>query len=318
MARILGSVAVAIALTVAGRSTGSTAPLVPWPEDDHPELCRRLIVESGEEPRRLRLGSRVLRFWEHGPTAPIHTPATEPADDPILFVHGYLGDLCDFGPLLLAMAERHRVVAFDLPGFGESTSEDAIASIETYVHLIAEMVARLKLERVNLVCHSMGAQVCIGVGLTSPSFVRSMTLIDAAGVYEPATFVGRLSKRMARLNVGEMLAEKGRTALDLFDGNHVISRRLVSQNPAKWAALSSFQSDFRSEVGKLALPVLVIWGHDDPIFSLDSACLLKESIRGAVLYVIDGAGHAPQLSHPTQTLAHIEPFLSALGEAPHR
>src|SRR3954468_19386498 len=134
----------------------------------------------------------------------------------------------------------------------------------------------------------------------------------------PATFVGRLSKRIARVNVGEMLAEKGRTALDLFDGNHVISRRLVSQNPAKWAALSSFQSDFRSEVGKLALPVLVIWGHDDPIFSLDSACLLKESIRGAVLYVIDGAGHAPQLSHPAQTTAYIQRFLSEIHDTSPR
>jgi len=310
--RALVVMGAALLVQAALPARGRAAP-VPTVEDDSAVLCGRLFSSTGIEPRRLRLGPRLLRFWESGPTQPT---GPEGAGETVLFVHGYLGDLCDFGPLLPEVAKRHRVVAFDLPGFGESTSDGPPDSIDTYIRLVAELVTRLELGRVDLVCHSMGGQVCIGVGLTSPSFVRSLTLIDAAGVYEPTTFLGGLTKRMARVNLGELIVRKGRSGLDFFDKDGIIMRRLTFESPATWAVISSFQSSFRSEVHKLALPTLVIWGHDDPIFSLDSACLLKESIPNATLYVVDGAGHEPQISHPQRTAAYVEQFLARVRSTP--
>ena len=292
-------------------SVGRAADIVAWPEAGAGSLCRRLFSESRMEPRWLRLEHQVLRFWEFWPTET--TPGgSSPA--PVVFVHGYHGDLCDFGPLLVAIARKHHVMAFDLPGFGQSVSESKDESIESYVRLVGNLVGRMRLGRVHLVCHSMGGQVCIGVGLTSPSFLQSLTLIDAAGVYEPSTFLDGLGKRMAHVSVGTMLAVKGRSAIDLVDGNRVMLRHLSAENPAMWTAISSFQSNFRSEVRKLALPVLVIWGLADPIFPIDSACLLKEEIAGATLHVIPGAGHSPQRSHPAETATFIERFYARIAK----
>jgi 3-oxoadipate enol-lactonase len=74
--------------------------------------------------------------------------------------------------VLAELAQHHRVLAFDLPGFGESASSDEHYSIDSYVETLREFLDRVDVGPVHLVCHSLGGHGCIAAALTEPRYSR--------------------------------------------------------------------------------------------------------------------------------------------------
>jgi pimeloyl-ACP methyl ester carboxylesterase len=233
------------------------------------------------------------------------------AAPPWLFVHGFGGSMGDFAPLVIRLSESRRVLALDLPGFGDSTTSEEDTSIEFLAVLVEKFARAVDAPRANLVCHSLGGQVCLALGIRGSRFVETLTLIDAAGVYERSSFVEQVSKTFAHINIGDVVTAPGRSALDVPEGDRAIFRRLVSEDRATLTALESFRTDYRGEVPRIAVPTRIIWGTDDPVFPVDSAFFLAENIDGARLYLVEGAGHTPQLSHPDIVLRWLEELSGA-------
>jgi pimeloyl-ACP methyl ester carboxylesterase len=273
-----------------------------WLEVPEAQRCARLFADLGLEPRRLHLPSAVVRF--------VDVPSAQPdAGAPWLLVHGYAGNLCDWGPMLARLGHRHRVVAFDLPGFGESASKDDHYTIDSYVQTLRELLDRVETGPVNLVCHSLGGHVCIGAALTQPRYIDTMTLIDTAGIFERAGFVQQIAKHQGGLNLGQMAVKRGRSLVDWTDGEQMFLRRFVVGDPAVWTAVASFRSNFRGQIGGIRTPTLILWGMDDPLFPVEDAAFLKENVPGAELHIIDGAGHCPNESHAGTVVDLIEKFV---------
>jgi pyruvate dehydrogenase E2 component (dihydrolipoamide acetyltransferase) len=270
------------------------APSV-WSTLTPDQVCERLYQSSGELPRTMRLPGRVLTFLEKGPA--VASPGA-PAALPWLLVHGFGGRLCDFAPIILEASKQRPVLALDLPGFGGSVSLDNDYSIDAYARTVRDFVARTGHAKVRLVCHSMGGQICLALALMKASFIHDLVLIDAAGIYEPEEFIRDLTHNLGRVSLGEVVAKKNRSLLDFLVGNDLLFRRFMVHNAATLAAISSFRSNYRSEVHTLDLPTLLLWGMDDPLFPVENAVFLKENIKGSRLVIIDGARHEPQLSHP--------------------
>jgi len=262
----------------------------------------------GAEPRQIRVGSSVLRFVDVGPRRPGGDGGPEDGRETapaLLFVHGFGGSMGDFAPLVIRLSETRRVLALDLPGFGDSATDGEDTSIEFLATLLEDFARAVGAPRADLVCHSLGGQVCLALGIRGSRLVESLTLIDAAGVYGRSSFVERASKTFAHVNIGEVVTAPGRSALDVPEGDRAIFRRLVSDDRATLTALESFRTDYRGQVQRIETPTRIIWGADDPVFSLESAFFLAENIPGARLYIVEGAGHTPQLSHADIVLRWI-------------
>lgn len=271
--------------------------------------CARFFAESGVVPRRIRMGDTVVRF--------VDIPATGPTDErPWLLVHGYGGTLCDFGPLARHVSGRRRILALDLPGFGESASADDHYTIDSHIAALREFVARTKAGPVHLVCHSLGGHVCLGAALTTPSYITSLTLIDTAGIYDASQFPGDIAKRKAGVNLGHMSMTRRRGFVDVAAGDQELLRRLVAHDPAVWTAVSSFRSNYRGDVGRVRAPALVIWGMDDPLFPVEDAAFLAENLPNATTHIVDGAGHCPAETHPDVVAKLIEAFIASVAKQP--
>jgi len=279
-----------------------------WPELSHEERDARMFDVLGAEPRRVRIGSSVVRFVDVGPRRPKEDAGPGGAADEgvWLFVHGFGGSMGDFAPLIIRLSESRRVLAVDLPGFGASATTEEDTSIEFLADVVEAFARAVDAPHADLVCHSLGGQVCLALGIRGARFVRTLTLIDAAGVYRRSSFVEHVSKTFAHINIGEVVTAPGRSALDLPEGDRAVFRRLVSDDRATLTALESFRTDYRGDVQRIAVPAQIIWGADDQMFSLESAFFLAENIDGARLYLVEGAGHTPQLSHPEVVLRWLE------------
>jgi pyruvate dehydrogenase E2 component (dihydrolipoamide acetyltransferase) len=304
---VLWGALVALALGCAGRKAVAPPTAVDaWLDLPPAARCAQFFSESGVSPRRMHMGDTVVRF--------VDVPAEHPTGErPWLLVHGYGGTLCDFARLVKHLHGQRRVLALDLPGFGESASADERNSIDSHIAVLREFVARTDAGPVHLICHSLGGHVCLGAALTAPTYIASLTLIDTAGIYDAADFPGDIAKRKAGVNLGRMSIKRGRSLVEVAAGDQELLRRLVAHDSAVWTAVSSFRSNYRQEVAHVRTPTLVIWGMEDPLFPVEDALFLAENLPNARTHIVDGAGHCPAETHPEVVARLIEGFVTSLA-----
>ena len=100
--------------------------------------------------------------------------------DPLVMVHGFGGDLNSWRVLVAAAALPRPVLAIDLPGHGRSSG--GAASFESIVASVAAAIADEGVTAADIVGHSLGAAVSVGVAETANFAVRSLFLLSAAGL----------------------------------------------------------------------------------------------------------------------------------------
>jgi len=102
----------------------------------------------------------------------------------ILLLHGSPGDGGAFEELGPMLAQRYRVIAPDLPGFGGSTWRIPDYSIAAHARYLAEMLDSLRIPAAHVVGWSLGGGVALELEGRSPQRVRSITLLASIGAQE--------------------------------------------------------------------------------------------------------------------------------------
>ena len=119
----------------------------------------------------------------------LHPAGTDPAGrgEAVLFVHGNVSSALFWQPTMLALAEtgRHRVLAVDLRGYGDTDAEpiDATRGVRDWADDLADLIGTLGLDRVHLVGWSMGAGVVLQYLLDAPHAVASVALVAPISPY---------------------------------------------------------------------------------------------------------------------------------------
>ena len=258
--------------------------------------------------------------------------AGEASAPAVVLVHGLGESGCrDFYPVLPALAARHHVVAFDLPGFGRSTHASELYSPERYAEFIHALLGPRLHAPFNLVGHSMGGALSLYYAARFPAEVQRLLLIDAAGVLHRKAFVnfaveagldnllGALAKPIKEL--ATVVSESTDTALGPIvpgspDPSVVLRndrlRATVLGSPMRIAALAVMLENFGPVLDAVRAPSFILWGSNDAIASPRTGLVLQARLPSAKLTVLEGSGHDPMASRP----AAVEQFLLAALAAP--
>src|SRR3954454_13315959 len=134
-----------------------------------------LAATSGmTEPGRLRFDAGRTRRA----TLSILSAGT---GDPVVCVHGLGGTKASFLPTVAALADTYRVIALDLPGFGESHKPIAAAYDAPYfANAVADLMDELGIDSAHIIGNSLGGRVSIELGLLHPDRVRELILLSPA------------------------------------------------------------------------------------------------------------------------------------------
>src|SRR5207247_5261751 len=103
-------------------------------------------------------------------------------DPPVVFVHGLAGSWQNWLENLPHFAERHRVIAMDLPGFGASPMPAEKISISGYAQWLDELLGTLGVDEAVVVGNSMGGFIGAELAIAFPRRVRRLVLVSAAGL----------------------------------------------------------------------------------------------------------------------------------------
>jgi pimeloyl-ACP methyl ester carboxylesterase len=254
---------------------------------------------------------------------------------PLVFIHGLSGCWQNWLENISHFARSHRVIAFDLPGFGASPMPPWELTIPAYGRFVRDFCERLGIDRCSLVGNSMGGFIASEVAITDPGRVDDLTLVSAAGITwararrEPAEMLARVGRAAAPLALRFELSAIRRPKIRdrafggvFFDPNN-LRRELLWEN-----VVPAFQSpgyfdsmrnlvgyDIRERLEDIGVPTLVVWGRNDHVVPVPAALSYKKRIGdNAELVIFDHCGHVPQMERPVRFNRLLEGFLAREGE----
>ena len=228
-----------------------------------------------------------------------------------------------FAPLVPALARRHRVHVVDLPGHGASAPV-APYDLAALANALDGATADEK-EPLALLGWSLGGTVALEFARTRPSRVRSLALVattpsfvarpDWPHAMAPATLtrfgdelrVAYRATLMRFLTLQVQGSDEGRRTLA------ALRERLFARgdpDPRQLdAALSVLRdADLRPSLPGVRVPALVIGGARDALVPLAATKALATALPDATHRTIEGAAHAPFLSHPAAFAAALDGF----------
>jgi len=236
------------------------------------------------------------------------------AGAPLLLSHGFAATSRMWDPQAAALADRHRVIRWDMRGHGES---DAPADLASYSHAlgVGDMAAVLDTcgaRRAVLVGLSLGGFLSLLFHVRHRERVRALVLLDTGPGYRSAvarTAWNRYAEEQARA-----LEARGAAGLRHSSEVHVEWHRTLAGLPhAARGMLVQTDPVVIDSLASIAVPTLLVAGADDTEF-LPGMAYMAGKIPGARYEVIEGAGHGVNLDQPERVNALLRDFLSVLPD----
>jgi pimeloyl-ACP methyl ester carboxylesterase len=254
--------------------------------------------------------------------------------DPVICVHGLGGTKASFLPTVAALAEHHRVIAVDLPGFGESDKPIAAAYDAPYfARVVADLMDALEIDSAHVVGNSLGGRVAIEVGLSSRERVRQLVLLSPALAWlrdRPLKWLLQLplprlgliqpTPRWAAEPILRRIIPGGdqgwvAAGVDEFLRCYLTPRgRAAFYEAARNIYLDEPNGDdgFWTRLGGLECDTMFVWGRNDTLVPLGFMKHVERTLPGARHVELD-CGHVPQLERPLETHAAVRRFLAESG-----
>jgi pyruvate dehydrogenase E2 component (dihydrolipoamide acetyltransferase) len=227
---------------------------------------------------------------------------------PVLFIHGFGGDLDNWLFNLDAVAEKHAVIALDLPAHGQSTAKLPGTTLAALAGFVARFMDSIGVERAHLVGHSMGGAIAAQLARDAPARVASLSLICSAGLGDEIDsaytegFVAAGSRKELKGVLGQLFANPELVSRQMVDD--VLKYKRLDGVGECLAALGRglFAGGRQAEQPGLALgetgkPVLVVWGREDRVIPASHA---GHAPSGATVEVFDAAGHMVQMEKASE------------------
>ncbi len=242
---------------------------------------------------------------------------------PVVLLHAGIADRSMWDDAAPMLAERHRVIAPDLRGFGETPLPDG-----TFVYAadVAALLEALEIERAHVVGVSMGGHVALDLALARPELVDHLVLVGAgidgwehergltdAWAEEEAAFERGELDEVAWMNVATWLDGPMRNASDVPAAlrRRVFEMQRLALDHENPAATGGWLTPSRREhLGDVAAPTLVLVGALDQRDFRKIARYLAAEIPGARFEELPGVAHLPPLERPEAFARTVLSFLS--------
>ncbi|MDY7100743.1 MAG: alpha/beta hydrolase [Actinomycetota bacterium] len=240
----------------------------------------------------------------------------------VLFSHGLLMDHTMFDAQVDALGDRYRCVRWDEPGFGDTRATSPFTLWDS-ANLAVGLLDHLGVEQAVFAGMSQGGFLSLRAALTAPERVRALVMIDSAADPDSPAMATENAKMFHLLCEGseERRAKVLASVAGILIGDPAHEAHWI----ARWERIDRAQlrlagdallahDDVTDRLDEIGCPALVIHGRDDHAIELaraEAVCAGLADCRGLV--VVDGAAHAPNVTHPTPVNEALATFLATLA-----
>lgn len=249
---------------------------------------------------------------------------------PVVLIHGSgpgVTAYANWRLVIPALAERFRVMAPDLVGFGfTDRPSDVTFGLQTWADQTLALMDSLDLQQASLVGNSFGGSIALRIATTHPERVNRLVLMGSMGISFPIT------EGLDRVWGYEPSFENMRKVLDVF----AYSRELVNDELAEVRYRASMQPGFQEsfsamfpaprqrwveamatpedDIRALPHPALMVHGREDQVIPMENSIRLFDLIPNAQLSMFGHCGHWSQIERSAQFNRIVGDFLAESAE----
>jgi pimeloyl-ACP methyl ester carboxylesterase len=248
--------------------------------------------------------------------------------DPVILLHGLGATKASFLPTVAALAPSFRVIAVDLPGFGDSVKPiGAPYDALFFARAVAGLLDACEIERAHVVGNSMGGRVALELGFEFPERIGRIALLAPSlawlrerpwasfvRVLRPELGLLQLAPRGIVENIVRSMVPGGREGWSAVGVDEFLRSYLTPRGRAAfYAALRNIYLEdperFWTRLKELQGDALFVWGRQDRLVPIAFARHVREALPAAQHLELD-CGHVPQLEAPRRTHAAVAEFLA--------
>lgn len=297
-------------------AAGLVALMAAFPEDATRIAFSMERQRSGLEARTLEFDDQTWHYLEGG-------DANAPA---LLLLHGFGGDKDNWTRFARTLVDEYRVIAPDLPGFGESARDPggdySLAAQSAWLH---RFVTVLQLDVFHIGGNSMGGHIAALYTHRYPQQVASVLLLNNAGVESPKPSEMWLAVQRGESPLILSSPQDFDRLLGLvshkkpflpWPAKGVLAQRAFDQADFNRRIFDQYKDDrsvgLEPFLADIDQPVLIIWGEHDRVLDVSSIDVMRPLLPQATVVVMEDTGHLPMLERPQETAAHCLDFLASL------
>ena len=228
--------------------------------------------------------------------------------NPLIFIHGWLGSWRYWWPTMQGLSARHRVFAYDLWGFGDSSKAKGMYSLDAYTEMLEQFIDKLGIfTPVTLVGHSLGAAVALRFTKNYPDQVNKLVTVSLP------------------VNGGHIHARLANSPPDSFI-NRVLGKtnsfseidsevRKTDPEAMNESAKELLAASFAEELTAFPRPLLLVFGDEDLVVRPPSSeyDYLMQTGGNRYYVGIDNCNHFPMLQETAKFNRLLLDFLAADG-----
>lgn len=246
---------------------------------------------------------------------------------PLVLIHGYTSSTYSWKDVFEPLSKGFHLIVVDLKGFGFSGKPDGDYTRRAQATLVAHLLEHLNIEKAWLCGNSMGGEVALNVALASPERVAGLILIDSAGVeiqgkeslapgYLMVPGIGRIlvalsltRDKLVRQGLEKSFYDQTKVTEDRVANYYRPLKTRGGQLGALRARTQWSLFPVESELSKINVPTLILWGDQDQLIPLAAGRKLSSLIKDSRLVIFNNCGHLPQEEMPARTIDEITKFI---------
>lgn len=275
-----------------------------------PDVAFKLLLKAerssaGLEQHSIKVDGLHIEYLEGG------------QGDVVLLLHGFGANKDNWTRISKHLTPHYRVIAPDLPGFGESSRQpDANYTIGAQADRIYAFARALGIQSFHLGGSSMGGAIAGVYASQHPESVISLWLVAPGGVAgaEPSEMKKELDAGRPNPLVVESVEDYKRLIDFIFVKkpfipgpmlNHLakdaVRDRFLNQNIFKQISGASNMTGLESTLNGSMVPTLIQWGTNDRVLHVSGAKILGSVMPKAHVAIMEGVGHLPMIEKPGET-----------------
>ncbi|MCU0599308.1 MAG: alpha/beta hydrolase [Desulfobacterales bacterium] len=241
----------------------------------------------------------------------------------IVLIHGFAANKENWVRFAAHLDSGYHVVIPDLPGHGESVKDFNLKyAYSDQVKYLHEILGRLKIEKFHMAGNSMGGAISCLYAAAYPDQVKSLLLIDPAGIHRyecELTQMIKEGKNPLIVTCPDDFEKLMDFALEKkpyipWPISTVLAEKAVENQEINKKMFSDMHErrgfEFEDAIQTIKAPTLIVWGDQDRIISIKNATLFEQLIPGSKKIVFEGVGHAPMIELPEKSANLYLDFLA--------
>lgn len=238
------------------------------------------------------------RIETAGDRRPEHRWLERGRGEPVILLHGLLGRMDQWEPVLDGLSGACRAIALALPIFDPRLRDATLPGLAR--HVIAFMDA-LDIPRAVVGGNSLGGHAALEIALACPGRVSGLILSGSSGLLRRGYERGvprRPSREYVRAKLETGVHDPSLVTAEWVSSVHeIVNTRDAARRVVRFAG-EARRRGVERRLSSLEAPALLVWGRDDRITPPETAERFRALIPDSELMMLARCGHAPMLERP--------------------